>query len=185
MICFRLTYIRNRLFLQLCLFTIFLSACGSTQPLNSERIAIRYGNYGIEILYADARHRISNLYSEADGRKTMRTLALVEFTAADSPDIVSEHRQILSGGSIGAVFKEAEWIIDKTSSRYCLSRADLESIPELELMGILYSATLATRIYIFQVQKGSLSINYATITEIYHPDYIQAAELTGKDLDDC
>ena len=142
---------------------------------------MRYGNYGIEILFAGDQQRISNLYSEGDGQKTMRTLALVHFTAVNAPEIADEHKQILGGGSVGAVFKNAGWSIDKTASRYCLSKTDLESLPELERMGIPQGTTLATRIYVFHVRKGTVSIDYATITEIYHPDYLQADE----SLDDC
>jgi hypothetical protein len=181
MIFFRLTSLYKLLFLKLCIFLILLSSCGSSTPLNSERIAQRYGNYGIEILFAGDQNRISSLYSESDGRKTMRTLALVEFTAADAPEIANEHGQVLGGGSIGAVFKEAGWTIDKTSSRYCLSKTDLKSLPELERMGIPHPTVLATRIYVFHVRKGTVSIEYATITEIYHPDYLQVDE----SLDDC
>jgi len=171
----------KRLFLKLYLLLIFLSGCSSSAPLNSERIAQRYGSYGIEILFAGDQQRISNLYSEANGRKTMRTLALVEFTAADAPEIANEHGQVLGGGSIGAVFKDAGWTIDKGASRYCLSKTDRESLPELERMGIPHPAALATRIYVFHVRKGTVSIDYATITEIYHPDYVQA----DANLDDC
>jgi hypothetical protein len=181
MIFFRLTSLYKPLFLKLCISLILLSGCSSSTPLNSERIAQRYGNYGIEILFAGDQLRISNLYSETDGRRTMRTLALVEFTAADAPEIANEHRQVLGGGSIGAVFKEAGWTIDKVLSRYCLSRTDLESLPDLKEMGIPHPATLATRIYVFHVRRGTISIDYATITEIYHPDYVQVDE----DLDDC
>ena len=181
MIFFRLTCIHKLLFIKLSIFLIFLSGCDSSTPLNSERIAQRYGNYGIEVLFAGDQKRISNLYSEADGRKTMRTLALVQFTAADAPEIANEHRQILGGGSIGAVFKKAGWTIDKTSSRYCLSKTDLESLPDLARMGIPPPATLATRIYVFHVRKGTISIDYATITEFYHPDY----QPVDENLDDC
>lgn len=185
MIYFRLTYLYYLLFLNVFLTIGSLSACAPAPLLNSERIAQRYGNYGIEIMHAGDGRRISNLYSEEDGRRTMRTLALVEFTAADAAEIATEHQHILAGGSIGAVFKEAGWTIEKVSSHYCLSRVDLASMPELKRMDIDFPATLATYTYVFQVKKAASSINYATITEIYHPDYLQADPLANGYLDDC
>jgi hypothetical protein len=162
-----------------------LVACAPAPPLNSERIAQRYGNYGIEILQSGSQGRLSSLYSVSDGQKTMRTLALVEFTAADDPHLVREHQRILAGESIGAVFKEEGWHIDKISLRYCLAPLDLQSMPELSRMRLKHPATLATRTYVFSVRKGKTSINYATITEFHHPDYLQAADLTPEDLADC
>ena len=119
MLEFRLENSRLYLFFNGFFVLLLLIGCSDALQLNSERIAHRYGNYGIEILYADDVRRISNLYSEKNGRKIMRTLALVEFVATGTPEIAGEHQRILGGGSIGAVFKEAGWTIDKTSSRYC------------------------------------------------------------------
>ena len=182
---FRLIKLHYSLFFLVFPGSPFMVSCATAPPLNSERIEQRYGNYGIEILQSGHNRRLSSLYSVSDGQKIMRTLALVEFTAADDPHLAHEHQRILDGESIGAVFKEEGWIIDKTSLRYCLSRFDLQSMPELSRMRISDPATLATRSYVFRVQKGGTSINYATITEIHHPDYLQAADLTPEDLDDC
>ena len=165
--------------------SLFSVSCATAPSLNSERIEQRYGNYGIEILQSGNNRRLTSLYSVSDGQKTMRTLALVEFTAPDDPQLLSEHQRILGGESIGAVFKEEGWIIDKISLRYCLSRFDLQSMPELSRMRLNHPDTLATRRYVFRVQKGETSVNYATITEIHHPDYLQAVDLTPEDLDDC
>jgi hypothetical protein len=163
----------------------FLVSCATAPPLNSERIEQRYGNYGIEVLQSGNNRRLSSLYSVSDAQKTMRTLALVEFTAADDEHLAREHQRILAGESIGAVFKGEGWTIDKISLRYCLSRLDLQSMPELSRMRLGHPATLATRSYVFRVQKDDIKINYATITEIHHPDYLQAADLTPEDLADC
>jgi len=162
-----------------------LGACNPAVPLNSERIAQRYGNYGIEILRSDNNRRLSSLYSTGDGQKTTRTLALVDFSATIHPKLAREHQRILAGESIGAVFKEQGWTIEKVSSRYCGAIFDLASIPELSGMDIELPARLAMHSYVFRVQKGGLSIDYATITEIHHPDYLQGADLTDGYLADC
>jgi hypothetical protein len=164
---------------------LLLGACTPPVPLNSERIAQRYGNYGIDVLQSGDKRRLSSLYSTDGGRKTTRTLALVEFTAASHPKLTREHRRILAGESIGTVFKEEGWTIDKISSRYCKAQFDLASMPALSGMDIELPAMLAVHSYAFHVQKGTLSIEYATITEIHHPDYLQAADLTDGYLADC
>ena len=115
----------------------------------------------------------------------MRTLALVDFSAANDSNIVHEHERILAGESIGAVFRDSGWTIDKISSRYCQTQLDFDAMPELLRMEIVQPATLATRRYIFRIRKGAVIIDYASITEIYHPDYLQAADLTSVNLADC
>jgi len=47
--------------------------------LNSERIAMEFGSYGIDVLENDARVRVSNLYSVHQGTKICRTFAVVQF----------------------------------------------------------------------------------------------------------
>jgi hypothetical protein len=182
---FRLIKLHYSLFFLVFSGSPFLVSCAPAAPLNSERIEQRYGNYGIEILQTGNNRRLSSLYSVRDGQKTMRTLALVEFTATDDEPLAREHQRILAGESIGAVFKEEGWTIDKISLRYCLSQLDLQSMPELSRMRLSHPATLATRSYVFRVQKDKTSINYAIITEIHHPDYLRAADLTPEDLADC
>ena len=44
--------------------------------LNSERIAQRFGSYGIEVLESDGRVRVSNLYSNEQGGRICRTFAV-------------------------------------------------------------------------------------------------------------
>ena len=162
-----------------------LAASGFPAPLNSERIAERYGNYGIEILQSGNGRRLSSLYSTGDGQRTMRTLALVEFIGADNALVTKEHERILAGESIGVVFKEQGWSIEKISSRYCVSNLDLEEIAELSEMDVDLPATFATHNYIFRVQKDGITIDYATITEIHHPDYLQAENFGNTNLASC
>jgi hypothetical protein len=183
--CTKLRKLRYLLIILINFVVALLGACTPPEPLNSERIAQRYGNYGIDVLRSDNNRRLSRLYSTDDGRKTTRTLALVEFATAIHPKLIREHRRVLAGESIGTVFKESGWIIDKISSRYCKAQFDLASMPALSGMDIELPATLAVHSYVFHVQKGTLSIDYATITEIHHPDYLQPADLSTGYLADC
>ena len=92
-----------------------LHASPSQSLLNSERIEQRFGDFGIEVLEADSQTRISNLYSMDSAGATMRTLAIVNFIAATDPHLAAEHRRIIAGESIGAVFQESGWHIEKVT----------------------------------------------------------------------
>ena len=154
-----------------------LHAGPSQSLLNSERIEQRFGDFGIEILEADSQTRISNLYSMDTAGPTMRTLAIVEFTGATDPHLTAEHRRIVAGESIGAVFQESGWHIEKITLAVCAMPFDIDAYPQLQLMNIELPATLAIRRYVFRVSSDGSEIDYATITEIHHPDYLAIADL--------
>ena len=57
-----------------------LDACThESERLNSERIAERFGSYGIEVISSGPGLRRSNLYSSEDEVRTCRTYAVVRF----------------------------------------------------------------------------------------------------------
>jgi hypothetical protein len=151
-----------------------LSAAALSQPanrevLNSERIAARFGSYGIEVLEQTDGTRISNLYSGEGDEKICRTFAAVRYQPDMDPRVSAEHAAIVAGGSIGAVFVAAGWEVRKTHLRYSETRAP----PRLaSLMGIPEGTPLATDIYALDVAKGGRVIEYATLVEIHHPDYL-------------
>lgn len=62
---------------------LFGTAVQAREPvsalLNSERIAQRYGSYGIEVLASDCGLRVSDLYSGEQTDRVTRTLAVVRF----------------------------------------------------------------------------------------------------------
>lgn len=155
-----------------------LAACaGRGQWLNSDRIERTFGSYGVDVLYSDSRRRISSLYSLTGSEKTTRTYAVVDFPATPRAEYAREHALIEAGQSIGKTFRDAGWSIDKQH----LFIGELE-IPATyveigELMRITLPATLATDVYLMIVSKDGRSFNYATITEIHHPDYLQADDL--------
>ena len=165
----------------------------ATAPLlNSERIAQRFGSYGIEVLASDERVRVSDLYSDDGGARTCRTFAVVVYPVAIDPAIAIEHEEIARGGSIGAVFAAHGWQVVKTNLRY--SEVDA---PErvATLMRIAAGTRLAAHAYELDVAKAGRSIEYALLVEIHHPDYLRvddlrsiygAADATGRDraLDD-
>lgn len=160
-----------------------LSACQAPAPLNSERIADRYGSYGVEILSASNLRRVTSLFSGAGVDKTMRTLAVVDFESAADPRIATEHAAIIAGGSIGAVFKEHGWQIHKDTVELCEQKFDSDSLPSLLHMQIQLPQLLAVHRYRFSVSRNRDSIDYALITEVYHPDYLGLEQLVANNGD--
>lgn len=154
-----------------------LAACTATKPLNSERIAATFGSYGVRVLDATAERRISSLESIEDGRPVTRTLAIVTFEPDAPAAIAGLHAQIVDGASIGATFRDAGWTIDKP-----LIGIDEVSIPQsslamASLMNVPLPISAGLHAYRFHISKGDVSVRYATIVEIHHPDYLSADDL--------
>lgn len=165
--------------LLLWLVVIFgLYACaGDGSTLNSDRIERAFGSYGVDILDNDPRRRVTSLYSSAGNNKTTRTYAVVDFPGEPRAAYAREHELIKSGQSIGATFRSAGWRVDKQH----LFIGELE-VPESytnisDLMQIVLPQSLATHVYLLNVNKDGRSYNYATITEIHHPAYLSADDL--------
>jgi hypothetical protein len=144
------------------------------QLLNSERIAARFGNYGIEVLASDPRERVSSLYSEANAERTCRTFAVVRYPAAIDPALAAEHDEIVRGGSIGAVFTAHGWQVAKTNLRYFEIDA-----PErvARLMRVATGTRLAAHAYELDVARDGRTLQYALLVEIHHPDYLKRDDL--------
>ncbi len=148
----------------------------SRPPLNSERIAQEFGNYGVAILESDDRVRVSNLYSLHGETKICRTYAVVFYPDAADAAVSVEHRAILSGQSIGAVFTRRGWAIEKVNRYF----GELPASGTVAgLMGGILPQPLAVHIYDLVVSREGKSLTYATIGEIHHPDYLSIVELRG------
>jgi len=159
-----------------------LSSCASDRLLNSERIEQRYGNYGIEVLRADAGTRISNLYSEADGIRTMRTLAVVHFAEPMDPRLAAPHAEIAAGASIGATLERWGWRVSKKTLEICRSVPPV-AVGYLAAMRIPGHPPLAVHRYRLLVSAGGRPVDYATISEIHHPDYLSLEDLRAIYVD--
>lgn len=142
--------------------------------LNSERIAQRFGSYGIAVLESDGRVRVSNLYSEEQGGRICRTFAVVKYPDAPDPALAAEHEEIVHGGSIGAVFAAHGWNVVKTNLRFL----EVTASPRVaELMRVAAGSRLAAHAYVLDVSKAGRSIEYALLVEIHHPDYLKLGDL--------
>lgn len=155
-----------------------VAACGERTPmLNSERIEATYGNYGIEVLAANESQRIANLYSVKDGRRTTRTYAEVRFSLPVDQALREEHALIVSGRSIGEVFKSRGWTVEKRDIRIGSERLDAGDANVAALMRIDPLREVALHEYALVVVKNGRKLEYAVILERHHPDYLSEADL--------
>jgi hypothetical protein len=142
--------------------------------LNSERIAQRFGSYGIDVLESDGRVRVSNLYSEHSGERICRTFAVVRYADTIAPAIAGEHAEIVAGGSIGAVFTSHGWRVEKKNLRYFAMDAPARVAA---LMHVAKGTRLAAHAYALDVVREGQSFAYALLVEIHHPDYLRLDDL--------
>lgn len=146
----------------------------SVNLLNSERIEKKFGGYGLDVLYTSDRLRVSNLY---DGKKITRTLAVVDYTEAIDSSFSKEHQLIVQGGSIGSIFKSHGWKIEKKNIYLGELSPSADWKRLYTLMGNIPPTKLSIWIYVFYIRKDGKAFPYATISEIYHPDYLSLADL--------
>ncbi len=155
-----------------------LDACAhESERLNSERIAERFGSYGIDVISSKPGLRRSNLYSIESGVRTCRTYAVVRFEDEPNAMIDAEHAQILAGKSIGAIFKASGWTIFKETLYVGTATLDDADHPVANLMRLDRRADVAMHIYRLLLEKRRQAINYATLIEVHHPDYLDCADL--------
>ncbi len=157
---------------------LMLAACGSQgQPLNSERIQQTFGSYGVDVMQASNDGRVSSVYSGIGDDKVTRTFAVVRFSGRVRPAFADEHSRVKSGQSLGAVFKAAGWEIEKHNIFVGEMEVPAKYALLSDLMQLSLPKYLAGHVYLFVIRKNNRSYNYATITELHHPDYLSAADL--------
>lgn len=155
-----------------------LDACAhESERLNSERIADRFGSYGIDVVSSEPGLRRSNLYSSENGVSTCRTYAVVRFVDEPNALIDTEHAQILAGKSIGAIFKASGWAILKETLHVGTVKLDDPTHPVATLMRLELSADVAMHVYRLLLKKSDQAIEYATLIELHHPDYLGVSDL--------
>lgn len=162
-----------------------LLGCVPGQLLNSERIELEFGSYGIEVLESSDSLRVSNLYSLHDGQKVCRTFAVVRYPDVIDSSFAAEHRRIVAGQSIGSVFKGSGWSIEKKHRYFGVMPVRPEHKRVKTLMGALSADRLAVHVYVLVVKRSGLSFDYATIAEVHHPDYLSIDDLRaiyGRDV---
>lgn len=143
--------------------------------LNSERIEYFFGSYGIEQIavcrsnFPDSR--ISNLYSVKQGKKIMRTFAIVDFIQPISSDLLSSHKKIMAGGSIGATLKSDHWDIIKDPLYFGSVQLPLAAMSWMDESKAHHAA-----VHIYQLsinnKEHPIPIPYCTIIEVHSPQYL-------------
>ncbi len=152
------------------------SQTNPARALNSDRIRQRFGSYGVKVLRQDEQLRVSNLHSTHAGQAICRTFAVVRFAQPIPAELSKAHAAIGAGGSIGEVLRQQGWQIKKQR----LQVTTLNAMPGSEagrLMGLTEATALATDVYQLSAQRGARTLNFATIAEIHHPDYLDATLL--------
>ena len=154
------------------------SACVvESELLNSERIASEFGSYGNEVLSSANGIRRSSLYSGAGDERICRTYAVVRFDDVPANIANDEHARILAGSSIGAIFKANGWDVYKETLYVGELALPAEEHRVRNLMRIDEVRSIALHVYRLYLRKGEQVIEYATILESHHPDYLSRAEL--------
>lgn len=145
--------------------------------MNSKRIERRFGSYGVEVIEAGPARRVSSLYSLEGRRRICRTYATVEFSAGTRPEFAAEHEQVLAGQSIGSVFQRAGWRVRKRHVRMADMTLANGDGAIAALMQLSLPCTVALHAYVFEIAKGGKTFDYAAITELHHPEYLELDEL--------
>ncbi len=145
--------------------------------LNSERIKLKFGSYGIDVLQDDGKERVSSLYTIQGGQKITRTLAVVVYPELIPAQIQQEHQAITAGGSIGEVFTRNGWQVEKENLYFGEIRASPDFAEIYALMGESEEVDLAVHIYKLSVCKQGACFAYATLSEVHHPDYLGLSDL--------
>lgn len=168
----------QRQLLLLALVTCWAAGCANHADwLNSERINRTFGSYGVDVLRTENRRRVSSLFSLNGDTKITRTYAVVDFVDTANDALLPMHRAIMAGGSIGATFQDAGWQLDK--QHLYIGELDLPATYSeiASLMRIALPKPIAAHVYLLNVRKDGHTIQYATITELHHPDYLTPADL--------
>lgn len=155
-----------------------LSACVvEPELLNSERIQAQFGSYGIDIISFESGIRRASLYSTESSLPVCRTYAIVQFDEVPQAAIGSEHSEVVAGASIGATFRDNGWRVYK-ETRY-LGQQTIDPDPHgvYTLMRLGTAEPLAVHVYRLLLKKQSKVIEYATIIEAHHPDYLGLDQL--------
>ena len=155
-----------------------LSACATESVnLNSERIGKRFGSYGIEVLASEAGLRRSSLFSFDGDTATCRTYAVVQFVEQLDERYNDAHSKVLAGNSIGATFKDDGWDVRKKTLHIGTIRLPEQRTSVGDLMRLTGAHDIALHAYQLVLAREEVELEYATILEAHHPEYLLARDL--------
>lgn len=144
--------------------------------LNSARIELKFGSYGVQILAQDKATgiRLSSLYSEHEDEKITRTIAFTQYEANINDKLRMAHKEILAGGSIGSTLKKYGFDVNKD----LFFKGLVEDIPD-RLQNLMHTQerAFATVIYNLVAKKGNHYYPYCTIVEVYSTEFLTLVEV--------
>jgi len=144
--------------------------------LNSARIELKFGSYGVQVLDQDLAKgiRLSSLYSEHENEKIARTIAFTQYRAKVNDKLRLAHEEILAGGSIGSTLKKHGFDMKKD----LFFKGLVEDMPN-QLQNLLHTkeCAFATVIYNLLAKEGNNYYPYCTIVEIYSPEFLTLVEV--------
>jgi len=155
---------------------------------NSERIRLKFGSYGIDVLESGKGIRVSNLYSIEKGVKTNRTFAVVAYPDIIEPEFGKEHDSIINGESIGIVFRNNGWVVDKRHQYIGRIEVPVTNSEVEAVFGDIGETRPVIHVYALFVKKDNSEFRYASIAEVHHPEYLELEDLNtiyGNVLDDA
>ncbi|CAM2754934.1 photosystem I assembly protein Ycf3 [Legionella steigerwaltii] len=139
--------------------------------LNSQRIELIFGSYGVEVVLQENNIRVSNLHSNG----VMRTFAVVNYSLPVPDWFQNTHDKIYQGGSIGQTIKNDGFSLIKEDVYFGLTK-----LPEFAKEK-MQTDKKSVAVYIYRLivknQENSESIDYCTVTEIYSPLYLTLGDL--------
>lgn len=153
--------------------------------LNSDAILAKFGSYGVDIVRQDDSVRVASLYSNTNGVKTTRTLAIVLFSGAALHEVEDEHEQITDGASIGETFRNAGWQIHKSNVYLGEVRGSGGDTLIDTWLGNSGMDIFAIHVYDLLVSKNRQSHKYATIAEIHDDAYLTLDDLRSRYSDEA
>ena len=156
-----------------------LAGNGTVGLGNSERIRLKFGNYGIEVLESGQGIRVSNLYSTHSGVRTNRTFAVVAYPDVIEPEFRKEHDAIIDGQSIGNVFRNNGWAVDKRHQYFGEIEFSSANPVAEAVFGDIGGIKPVIHVYSFFVRKNESEFRYATIAEVHHPDYLGLTDINA------
>ncbi|MBA2368430.1 MAG: hypothetical protein H0V82_05330 [Candidatus Protochlamydia sp.] len=143
--------------------------------LNSDRIEHFFGSYGVDALEINSHvfplSRIANLHSVHQGKKIMRTLAIVDFFQPTPIYLSPVHQEIIEGKSIGIALREQGFTLHKNHVYF----GTVSLSPELmDWMDEHFMDQASLHIYRLEVSRDDKSepVPYCTILEVHSPQYL-------------
>jgi len=152
---------------------------------NSDRIRLKFGACGIDVLENGPNIRVSVLYSPHDDVQICRTFAVVVYPDTIAPALSKEHGAVLGGQPIGQVFRENGWLIDKRHQYFGRLEALAGGPGSHPAFGDIGGTQPAVHVYSFVVSKNNEAFHYASIAEVHHPEHLRFEDLMAIYGDRC